>query len=139
MKVALVAAEQRMPRDAALLELFQEISADVRDGLAVLVPPGVSCFPVAMDRAPEANGGGAETRMRLEVATVFEPLDGDEFMGGQLFIQERFKVRDREGIAVEKDQNIVVASRGEADKIGQQIQFNGMGAYGLGAGVIELA
>ena len=103
----------------ASLEQAEQVAAHVGDLLALGIGPGVAAAPVAGKAAPKAGGGGAEAGMGLRIAVVLVAANGDQRVALELASQERDDRRDRERVAVDEDDHLVVRGR-MGDQVAEQ-------------------
>src|SRR5439155_26643778 len=99
-------------------------SPDILDPPPESIRPGPlgTARPVTADLAPEADGGHAERRMRLEVAEALVPPNRCEREAVQLLLDEGADRRDRKGAAVEDHDDVVLRS-GLSDPGREAVQF----------------
>src|ERR1019366_9447858 len=103
-----VGPEHFYPGRASQLERAQQVAADVAHARAPLARPRVAGRPVARQAAPGADARHAEARMRLHVADVLGAAHSHQRRAREALFDQRHRVGDRKGIAVEEHQQIVV-------------------------------
>src|SRR5215211_3682558 len=122
MGVHLVRPKQRVPLDAPLLQQAEEVPTDVGDPLALLIQPLVAAAPIAWQVEPQGGSHRTEERMGLRVAVVLVAPHRDQRIAVELLPQEGDDGRDRKGVAVDEDDDVVGLS-GVGDEISQDRQL----------------
>jgi hypothetical protein len=137
MQIVDVTPSKWIPVDVVLVELVQQIPADIRLPLAETVVPPFALLPVALDPLPEPDRRRTKARMRLHVAIVFQLLHGRELVVPKLVPHKRREVANRKRVAVQEDQDIARALGPRSDYVGKDVQLDRMRFNGLGTNVVE--